>query len=337
MKIKNKLFWTVIPVVFIPSILSSAVILNNKNNNISAIQNAVTDTPTTPIKPPKPAPGEVLQTTVKPGKNYINAKDISPIGTKQFEMDYTVNLNNPNFEGLELLSNYFERNYRDIFDSIPGWTKENTIQLVMIKNGVNTGINARVTFQGWDQFGHLQNNLVRDFKIIFEQPPIDKVVIRIKSILETYRNNWPASWSETVINQFFSQISQGISNVIAFNPDSFPEVINKDNQLHPTNPPVKYDLTKIRFNKTSIEMDANAISLIPAEYANKGSDVKPINISVDLNIQKLATQSFLEKNGWIIVILPVGIITFIIFLLVALFYSKRKMKKIDNIDRTWGF
>ncbi len=328
MNYKKRLYWAILPVVITPIILSSVpfnerthdkVSFSNINTTLVAENNSeVTN-----------------ETKVRPGRELIYSENILP-GSKQYEMDYTANIGNASFVGLELLNDYFEKNYREIFTSIPGWTKENKIELVMIKSGINSGTNARVTFQGWDRDGQL-TNITKDFKIIFAQPSIDKIVIKIKSLLETYRNNWPTSWSETVINQFFTQLTQDISSVIAFNPDSFPTVINDANIQDLDNPPIKYDRNKFQFSNSKINIEANAISLIPQKYDYPDSYVKSINISVPLSATKPAVQSFLEKNGWIIVVLPVGVCTFIVFLIFALFYSRTKTKKLEQVDKTWGF
>ncbi len=324
MKIKNKLYWVLPPLILAPVIISP-IVSSTRDDNTLATKSAATGSTTT--KPTTPVPSK--ETTIKEGKQFIYLTDNEY--KNQYEMDYTANVNNPNFSGLHLLYEYFEKKYNEIFNNFPGWTKENKIKLVILKNGTN----ARVRFQGYDSTGEL-TMLEKDFKIIFSQPSIEKVVIKIRTVLESYKNNWPPTWSNIIINQFFSQLSQGIGNAIHLNPDSFPTVIYTANESNPLSPPINYDKTKIHFNNNSIEIEPNAISLIPTDLISN-PDVRPINISVPLSIDKPTTVSFLEKNGWIIVVLPTGILAFIFLLIMTLIFSKKKMKKVDGVDPSWGF
>ena len=341
MKSKQKLYLAIIPVSSILATLSFLPTMSVKDDNVLCSNQATATTtppagpdvadPSDPTKPPAPEP-----ITILPGKDIIDLNLLSP---NQFEMDYaiySIDQSNKEFQGINILSDYFRSNWNVIFKNMPIWEEPNITNTISIEV-LNTGVHAKVVHQTKGEAPQ-----VFYFRLYFAEPSVDKVIIKVRTILDKYKTSWPANWTETVVTQFYNEIRQGISTIISWNTNGFPQAIVKENASNLNNLPIQFNKSLFELGSDSILIQPNAIRLIPKQYDNVPpnldySIIKPITITTPIEVQKPVRKSFIEQNGWIVVILPVGILAFIILLSVYLGFTNKRIKKMHDMDSTWGF
>lgn len=337
MKFKKNLKYAVIPTASILTTLSFIPLITGLNDNVlythnhhKMVDNQVQDDT-------EGNETESQGTSVLPGKDVIYRKDLTD--TPQFEMDYAIYTVNPSrdFQGLNYLKQYFKNNWTKIFKNLDSWDEaKNKIEIV------NTDtIEIKVTYQGKATDG-TPAELVSIFKLIFDEPKIDNLILRIRGVLDGFKNGWPNKWSETIKNQFYSNLRFRISEAIRTHRDSFPTAIyDAANATNEEYIPIFFDVDKFNFNVDSINILSNAIQLVPREYYRRPGepenlDVRPIYISTPFEVLKPTKKSIVEEYGWIIIILPITVAIFIILLLIALFFTRKREKQLSRED-SWGF